>query len=137
MKKTSILLSFLALLSLILAGCSSGASPSDSGSTTISVTTTDFKFTPSTWTVPANTQITVNITNNGALAHTWTVMTKPISGSYTSADQSNIYFTSNPVQPSESTTVTFTSPSTAGTYQVICTQPGHFEQGMVGSLIVK
>ncbi|MCL4560021.1 MAG: cupredoxin domain-containing protein [Chloroflexi bacterium] len=136
MKKKLSILGVVLLLSLMLAACS-GTSSSTNGSTTLSVTTTDFKFTPSTWTVPAGKQITVNITNNGALGHTWTVMTKPITGSFTSADQSDVYFTSGVIQPSTSSTVTFTAPSTAGTYQVICTQPGHFEQGMVGSLIVK
>jgi uncharacterized cupredoxin-like copper-binding protein len=122
-------------LTLTMTACV-GASNASSG-TNLNISLTEFKFEPSSWSVPAGATVSVNLKNIGTVAHTWTVMKTPISGSYTSADQSDILFNSGVVNPGQTKTVTFTAPSKAGTYQVICTQPGHFEAGMVGQLTVK
>ncbi len=139
MKKLGALLSLVLLFSLVLTACggSGGGSGSSSGGSTLNVTMTDFKFDPASYNVTAGQQITVNLKNTGSVAHTWTVMKTPISGSYSDANASDILFNSDQVQPGSSKTVTFTAPSTAGDYQVICTVPGHLEAGMVGHLIVK
>jgi azurin len=39
--------------------------------------------------------------------------------------------------PGETVEVTFTAPKVAGTYQYLCTFPGHFASGMKGTLVVK
>ena len=136
MTKRHILINSLFLvLSLVLAA--SAGSSSGANSNSIAVTMAEFAFTPSSWSVSAGQTVTVTLTNNGALAHTWTIMSKPISGSYTDADQADIYYTSPVVPAGSSTSVTFTAPATAGTYQVICTQPDHFNSGMIGQLTVK
>jgi plastocyanin len=141
MKKLGVLLSLVLLFSLVLAACGgtsgSGGSSSGSGGATLNVTMTDFKFNPATYNVTAGQQVTVNLKNTGSVAHTWTVMKTPISGSYTDANASDVLFNSDQVQAGGSKTVTFTAPSTPGDYQVICTVPGHFEAGMVAHLIVK
>ena len=80
--------------------------------------------------------MTVTLKNTGAVPHTWTVMSKAVSGTYSDADKANVLFDSGPIDAGASKTVTFTAPA-AGTYQVICTQSGHFENGMVGQLTVK
>ncbi len=134
MKKFQFALAITLLLALGLTACAGGASASNS---TISVQMSDFKFDPSTWTVSAGKTVTVDLNNTASVAHTWTVMKTPISGSYSAANQSDIYFNSGQVAPGTTKTVTFTAPSTPGDYQVICTVPGHFEAGMVGHLIVK
>lgn len=136
MKKMALTLGLIMLLSLVLAACGGGGG-SGSGSTTLNVTMTDFKFDPSSWTVPAGKSVTVNIKNNGSTDHTWVVMSKPVSGSFTDADKANILFSSESIPAGQSKTVTFTAPSTAGNYQVICDIPGHFEAGMVGQLVVQ
>jgi azurin len=41
------------------------------------------------------------------------------------------------VGPGESVEVTFTVPSKAGSYDYICSFPGHFAMGMKGKLVVK
>ena len=64
-------------------------------------------------------------------------MTTPISGSFTAADTAQIYFNSDPVEAGSSTTVIFQAPIKPGTYQIICTESGHFEAGMIGQLTVK
>lgn len=126
----------IAAFALALSACSSGAIP-NTGGTSLNTTMTDFKFSPASWTVPVGKPVTVTLTNSGATPHTWTVMKKPISGSFTAADQADILFDSGTVAAGSSKTVTFTAPSASGSYQVICTQPGHFEAGMIGQLTVK
>ncbi len=140
MKKLWLILCLTLLLSLVLTACSSsgGNIPNTGGSSTsVNVTMTEFKFDPSTITVSAGKQVTVNLKNTGTVAHTFTVMSKPVNGSFTSADQANVLFDSGLIQPSSSKTVTLTAPSTAGSYEYICTVPGHLEAGMKGNLIVK
>ncbi len=139
MKKSILAFSLLVVFAVIFASCASNNSNGGSGGgpNTIDVTMSDLKFTPNTWNVSAGSQVTVNIKNTGSVNHTWTVMKTPISGSYKSADASNVYYNSEQVAAGTSKTVTFTAPSTPGTYQVICTVPGHFEAGMSGQLIVK
>jgi uncharacterized cupredoxin-like copper-binding protein len=134
MKKSVVIFSLFLVVSLLLVACTSGGSGSNA---TLNVAMTEFQYTPNTWTVSAGQKVTINLTNQGTLAHTWTIMSEPISGSYASADQSDIFFTSPAVPAGTSQTVTFTAPTTPGTYQVICTQPGHFEAGMEGELTVK
>ncbi len=135
MKKLSIILILALLVGLALTACES--SSSSGGGNSFNVTMTDFKFQPDTLNVSAGQTVTVNLKNSGSVQHTFTVMKTPISGSYTSADAGNIFYNSDVVQPGASKTVTFTAPSTAGTYQIICTVQGHFEAGMHGSLVVK
>lgn len=135
MKKILSVVGLILILSVALAACGGGGS-SASGSTTISATMTDFKFDPNTWTVPANTSITLQLKNNGSVEHTWVLVNKFITPPFTSADNSDILFSAK-VEPGQSSTVTFTSPSTPGTYEVICDIPGHLEAGMDGQLIVK
>lgn len=61
---------FLAvLLTLLLASCGE-AGPT----TTINVTMTDFQFTPNQFTVPAGQEITINVTNTGAVVHNFIIM---------------------------------------------------------------
>ncbi len=137
MKKLSFILILTLLFGLALTACESSGGGSSSGGSTYNVTMTDFKFQPDTLNVSAGQKVTVNLKNTGSVQHTFTVMKTPVSGSYTQADAANIYFNSDVVQPGASKTVTFTAPSTPGTYQFICTVQGHLEAGMHGSLVVK
>jgi uncharacterized cupredoxin-like copper-binding protein len=97
---------------------------------------TDFKFDPASWEVPAGKTVEIDLTNNGSVQHDWTLMSKPVSGSYTSADQPDVLFTKS-VAAGASDKGTFTAPTTPGNYQVICDISGHMEAGMVGQLVVK
>ena len=136
MKKLFAISCMAALLSLVLSGCV-GSSGSPNGDTTLNINMTDYKFDPSAWTVPAGKTITVNLKNSGSAPHTWTIMTKPITGPYTSADKPDILFDSGTLESGSSKTFSFTAPSTPGNFQVICIVRGHLEFGMVGQLTVK
>ena len=135
MKRRLLMISVMILLTLGLSACVGSANASNT--VTLHATMTEFAYTPSTWTVPAGKQVSIVLQNSGTTPHTWTVMSKPVSGSYTPADKANVLFDSGPVAPGSSKTVSFTAPAAPGTYQVICTQPGHFEAGMVGQLTVQ
>jgi len=134
MKKFVILLGLVLVIPLVLAACGGGGA---SGGTTIKTVMTDFKFDPAESSVPAGQSVTLDLTNNGSVEHSWAVMSKPVTGpSFTDADKANVLFTKVlPAGGAEKTT--FTSPTSPGEYQVICDIPGHYEAGMVGKLTVQ
>lgn len=141
MKRLTITISLMLALGLVLSACMGSASANNAGAGTVGMTLnvamSEFKYDPSSWTVTAGELVTVNLNNSGSDYHTWTVMSKPVGGSYSSANQSDILFNSGRVAPGSSKTVTFTAPSAPGSYQVLCILPGHFDAGMLGQLIVK
>ncbi|MET0564951.1 MAG: cupredoxin domain-containing protein, partial [Acidimicrobiia bacterium] len=63
-------LTALAVLSLLIGACGN----SDEASTALEVTTTDFQFSPNSWTVPAGEEISIDITNDGSVLHEWVLM---------------------------------------------------------------
>jgi len=134
MKKSTPVIVLLLALSFILAACGAGGSSGSSKS--IDAKMSDFKFTPDTWTVPAGQEITLNLTNDGAVTHDWSLVLVPAGQTLTDADKSNSVaeFT---LEPGKTEVVSFTAPADPGEYQVICAIPGHTEAGMVGKLIVQ
>ena len=81
----------------------------------------DIAFQPAALTIPADTEVTISLTNNGVLIHNFTVDELGInSGDYSSG---------------QTGTVTINAP--AGTYQFYCSIPGHKDIGMVGVLTVQ
>ena len=107
-----------------------GASPapnqSEPGSTgaatTFDVEMVDIAFTQTELTVPANTEVTINLTNNGVGEHNFTIDELGASSDNYASGQSGS-FTFNTGEP--------------GSYQFYCSIPGHKEAGMVGTLIVQ
>lgn len=132
MKRTTVLLSMIIVLSLVLTAC--GAS---GPSTTIDVEFTDFHFTPDVFSIPAGSEITLNATNAGAVIHEFVIMKlgQTIGDDFGDEDEANIYWEVE-AEPGESKSVTFTAPTEPGEYQVVCGTEGHFVAGMVGSLTV-
>ena len=63
-------MAILAVLSLVIGACGDG----DEASTDLEVTTTDFQFSPNSWTVPAGEEISIDITNDGSVLHEWVLM---------------------------------------------------------------
>ena len=89
--------------------------------TEITVEMVDIAFNPTELTIPANTDVTVNLPNNGVLPHNFNI------------DAANVH--SGDVPGGESITLTLNLP--AGTYEYYCSVPGHAASGMVGTLTVQ
>jgi uncharacterized cupredoxin-like copper-binding protein len=99
------------------------ASPAAGGTaalpTTLEVDMVDLAFEPKDLTISANTDVTINAVNKGALPHTFTITGVADTGE---------------VAAGASAEVKVNLP--AGTYEFDCTVPGHKEAGMVGTLTV-
>jgi plastocyanin len=120
------------VLALALSACTKSGL-----STKISFTMTDFAFNPNEFTVPVGKDITLNVTHNGTMEHSFIAMKYGTDAGemFDEADKVNIYWEVD-LQPGESETVLFTAPDQPGTYQIICGMAGHLQSGMVGKLIV-
>lgn len=107
-------------------------------SNTITMTTTDFKFDPQTWTVSAGQAVPVTITNKGANEHEWVLLKKgtTVTLPFGEDDEDKVFWEIE-AQPGQTKTETFTAPSEAATYTVVCGIPAHLEQGMEATLVVK
>lgn len=120
------------LIVIVLASCGGGPA------TVFEVVMTDFQFTPNTYTVPAGEEITLNITNNGAVVHNFVIMKLGITAgdTFDAEDEPNVYWQETDIQPNGDITTTFTAPTEPGEYQVICRTAGHIASGMIGKLVV-
>ncbi len=96
-------------------------SAAPSTGTAINLFAVDISFSPKDLTIPANTDVSVTVTNNGVLQHDFVL------------DEAGV--DSGLLNGGESATVIINLP--AGTYQFYCSVPGHKEAGMVGTLIVE
>ncbi len=127
-----VVLSILVISAMLLAACGPG------GPEKISVTTTDFKFDPTSWTITAGKQVELTLKNDGVLVHEWAIIKKDLQVTipFDDDDEEKVYWEIE-AAPRETKTETFTAPSDAGTYTIVCGTPAHLEQGMTGTLIVK
>lgn len=96
---------------------SPGASPVASA-TTFTVEMVELAFKPSKLTVPADTDITIELKNTGVLAHDFMISSLDIS--------------SGLINPGETGSVQASIP--AGSYEFICSVEGHADAGMYGTL---
>jgi uncharacterized cupredoxin-like copper-binding protein len=124
--------SLLFLLTLVLQLTACNNSP-----TTINVTLSDYRYTPSTFTVPAGREITLNLKNEGFVSHMFIIFNlgTNVGAKFGPEDKENIYWQVE-VLPGKSATAKFTAPTEPGEYYVTCGLGGHHEVGMVGTLIV-
>jgi uncharacterized cupredoxin-like copper-binding protein len=132
MRKTLIIIALVA--GLMLTACGGN---SKSASTSLDVTLTDFQFSPNQFTVPAGQEITLNLSNNGAVVHNFVIMKLGQSAGteFTDADEPNVYWQVE-LAPGGSTKTTFTAPGDPGDYEVVCRTPGHLQAGMTAKLTV-
>ncbi len=65
--KVSLVLAGLPLLGVLLAACG----PQQ---VAIAANMSEFEYQPPNWEVPANAQVTLTLTNDGKVVHTWTLM---------------------------------------------------------------
>lgn len=140
----------LLLFALVLAACGGGndsEETADDSSATESFDvvendiyygdTNDNGTNPPTWTVSSGSEVTVNITNNGALEHNFAIVRQgeTVPNPFVEADSGDIILQDSGLTPAgEQATFTFTAPD-PGEYQVICTVAGHYPL-MQGRLII-
>lgn len=131
----------LALIALLTAGCSSsddsdGASASDSvgGGTAIAATVKDFELTVDPTTAPTG-EMNFTITNDGPSAHEFVVVKTdtapdalPVTDGLVDEDGITVVDEAEDIAPS--TTATLDVDLEAGSYVIICNIAGHYEQGM-------
>jgi uncharacterized cupredoxin-like copper-binding protein len=123
---------FTFILSLALFGCEPGAAE-----TRLNVELGDFSITPNQFTVRAGSVISVSVINNGTIEHDFNIikMGADIGDMFDPEDEANVLWEVK-VKPGETITGTFTVPEETGSYQVICSMPGHLQAGMSGTIIV-
>jgi glucose/arabinose dehydrogenase/plastocyanin len=86
----------------------------------VTIVAVDIAWDPRRMTIPANTDVTVSVPNNGVAVHTFVIEELGIDIE---------------MAPGETKDVVINAP--AGTYDYICDVPGHEEAGMVGTLTVE
>lgn len=124
------LVSFLATFALVLAACGGG----DEAATSLSIEADSFSFSPDSYTVAADEDISVTLENvNDVDEHEWVIV--KLGSEISSEDEFTedvVLFEVEAVAPGETGTGSFNIP--AGEYQIICALEGHFEGGMEGTL---
>lgn len=133
-RKRKLVMKRIVLLAMLWVGvaCSSGPTPV---ADVHHVKARDLAFDQTQLAVPVGAEVTLNLTNVGALEHNWVLVNDAVEPALaTPADAIN-QAASEILAGGKSTTLTFTAPA-AGSYQYICTVPGHALAGMVGTLTV-
>lgn len=130
----------VAFVALVIASDEDGATTvtptTVAAATELSVTTTEFKFEPTSWTAKAGTEVTVTLENAGNLPHEWAVLEAGTTITEESEFTADLVVARVPItDPGKTATATINL--AAGTYQVICSVPGHFLSGMQGTLGVR
>lgn len=94
----------------------------------VTITLREFAFSPSEVVVTSGDLVAFR--NVGTVQHDWTVLSRPVE----TIEQlsPDLVVLAVDVQPGATETQTLDLPP--GTYRVICTVPGHFAAGMVGTL---
>jgi nitrite reductase (NO-forming) len=139
MKKISLLL-ILALVAGVMAACGGGAGGGETGNETEAVTLEfsgfdEFRYDPESAEVPAGAPVTVTFNNEGVLEHNWLLTSTRVEPTAVTEADAISGATSGLTPGGESTTFSFTAPP-PGTYQVVCTVPGHAVGGMVAEFTV-
>ncbi len=134
MKKLSVVIVVLLSLALVLTACGK----SGPRSVTLDVGMDNMVYTPSTYTVPAGAQVTLNADNKDAVGHEFVIMKKGITvvAPWGDKDEDNIFWELDDIAAGTKKSDTFTAPTEPGEYEVVCGDPTHIERGMVGKLIV-
>ena len=142
-------------VTLILAACTFSAPGGAQGerapaqAVELTATATDLKFDPAVIQVATGQPVRLTFVNKGAIEHDWEgiglqagdvrILSAPAGLSQRLRDGANAKTAQGiayaAAGPGQQMVVSFT-PAQAGTYQVVCTVPGHKEAGMVGQLVV-
>lgn len=117
----------LLVLGVLLAACGGGGGGAGGGAA-LTVELGDLYFKPNTLTAKPGQALQITLDNRGALEHNFVLY---------DADGKTVLFEKDAIQPGQKVNVSFKAPEKPGTYQYVCTVPGHKEGGMVGTLTVQ
>lgn len=126
---------FVAVAAVLLGGCGGSESTpaaTDPAPPAIVVIADEYSYRPAT--VSATMPLRVRLDNAGALAHTWTVMSRPISREVDLVR--DLVIAEATTEAGQSATIDLTGLD-PGTYQVVCSIPGHISAGMLGELVIR
>ena len=112
----------------IAANTNAPATPSAAGNSALTLEMVDIAFNPTDLTIPANQDVVVTLTNNGAAAHNFSIT------DHENPNVANLNISVD-VAAGETTTVTINAP--AGDYYFFCNVAGHEAAGMHGTLHVQ
>jgi nitrite reductase (NO-forming) len=108
-------------------GGEAAASPAASENC-VSIVSHDIYFAPNKVTIPADTDVTIELPNEGVTMHNFSIT------DHKNPDVKNLEISID-INPGDTKTVTVNAP--AGTYYFYCNVPGHEAAGMYGYLIVE
>lgn len=134
MRRRTRLAAVVVLIGLVATACGGDTDGATTvGGSQISTTARDFEFTPDAWIADAGTQVSISLENQGSETHEWVILNTRIESESEFTEDLVIFRASN--DAGDVDTFTFTAPA-AGTYQIICSIPGHFAAGMEGQFTV-
>jgi len=120
------------------AGATTTEAPSGDGME-VNIVMTDIAYDVDEIDATAGEPLTVHLSNEGQLEHDFNIDDIAVSDVSASGDGTNMSGEEAPIhlhlKPGEEGAITFT-PDEAGEYEFYCTQPGHEDAGMSGTLIV-
>ena len=127
----------ISILLLVIAGCSDDSKSTTRDATSerpsaVVVVAEEHRFVPAT--VSTSGVVELRLDNVGALAHNWTVLAMPIESE--TELTGDIVLARAETEAGQSSTVSLDGLA-SGTYQVVCSIPGHFSAGMVGTLVIR
>lgn len=137
MKKEKLIVLFAVLVvSVLLAACGGGGASAPEPVSLAFSGYDEFRYDPATASAPAGAQVTIDFTNEGVLDHDWLLVAEGTDLATVTAENAVVPEAhSGQITAGASNTFTFTAPA-AGTYQFVCTVPGHAAAGMVGTFTV-
>ena len=123
----------IVVLFLVVGACGGDDTAGGGDSSTLVVNVSDFAFESDTFDVEAGREMTVELRNRGAVEHTWTVLAAGVQVASAEDIEPSDILSNVSASAAQSDSVTVVVPA-AGSYQVICTVPGHLEAGMEATL---
>jgi uncharacterized cupredoxin-like copper-binding protein len=132
---------FFLFVGLALSACSGNGAASSSKVVDVTVTATEFKFDSSLTTFQQGVPYHFIVTNKGSVNHDFAIMA-PASGDMTADNALKtalVGISGDQLTPGTTKTVdyTFTKAYPAGSLEIACHTPGHYDSGMHLSITVQ
>ncbi len=128
MRRMLDLIAVWAIVGLLLGACGGGAGGTGGGGAALTVEMGDLYFKPNVLTAKPGQTLQITLDNRGSLEHNFVLY---------DADGKTVLFEKDAIQPGQKVNISLKAPEKPGTYQYVCTVPGHKEGGMVGTLTVQ